>query len=303
MDLLQVVNQEIAKLPPGPHQDGLKAVSTHIETGFRHLARGEKENDETAFTDVIYRTNQAFEGSVKEAYRVLANLNPHKVTPYDIEKYMEDEELFRPRILEQFSNYRRQWRNPSTHDYMLYFTAEEAFLALVSVSAFSKLLIDQISERLSFVEAEKRMNGVVISADENADDGNILSFVSNTSIKFMNEYTVVNPLERESQLIGAALAFFNSQTPGLDISQDYSLVGRRWGRADLVVSSGGKNVVVEFKMNEGLIEYGVDQLFSYMGGYEADGGILIVYGSYAKEYLVNVIEREGKIVHVIRPAH
>ena len=36
------------------------------------------ENDENFFTDVIYRTNHAFEGILKEAYQILANKNADK---------------------------------------------------------------------------------------------------------------------------------------------------------------------------------------------------------------------------------
>ncbi|MEH2117121.1 hypothetical protein [Nostoc sp.] len=116
MDLLDILRSKIDSLEDGDHIPGLKAVLLHIETASRHLLRGQKQNEETAFTDSIYRTNQAFEGSLKEAYRVLASKDPERERPYDIEQYFEKNKVFRQRVLAQFTNYRTEWRNPSSHD-------------------------------------------------------------------------------------------------------------------------------------------------------------------------------------------
>jgi hypothetical protein len=110
MDLVATLRLKIEKLPTGDHTAGLEAVSSHIETAFAHLARGQNDDDESAFTDVIYRTNQAFEGSIKEAYRVLAGEDPSRQRPFDIENYLESNGVFRERVLAQFTNYRTEWR-------------------------------------------------------------------------------------------------------------------------------------------------------------------------------------------------
>ena len=89
MDLVDTLRTKIDVLGDGDYLPGLRAVLLHIETAFRHLSRGQATDDDTAFTDAIYRTNQAFEGSVKEAYRVLAGHDPAKKRPYEIESYLE----------------------------------------------------------------------------------------------------------------------------------------------------------------------------------------------------------------------
>ena len=63
MDLLDLIRIQINALPQGAHLQGLRSVLHHIETGYKHFARGQSDGDEFAFTDTIYRTNQAFEGS------------------------------------------------------------------------------------------------------------------------------------------------------------------------------------------------------------------------------------------------
>ena len=124
MDLVDTLRSKIDRLSDGNHTTGLQSILSHIEVAFRHLNRGQSVNDESAFTDVIYRCNQAFEGSIKEAYRVLTNQDPQRTTPFQIETYLENEQIFRDRVLAQFTNYRKEWRNPSTHDYNLLTTAQ-----------------------------------------------------------------------------------------------------------------------------------------------------------------------------------
>jgi hypothetical protein len=98
MDLVDTLKKKIEVLDDGDYILGLRAVLRHIETAFRHLSRGQEIDDETAFTDAIYRTNQAFEGSIKEAYRVLAGQDPQKKRPFDIENYLEQTGIFRSRV-------------------------------------------------------------------------------------------------------------------------------------------------------------------------------------------------------------
>lgn len=125
MDLIATLRTKIETLPQGEYMHGLHSVLMHIETSFKHLDRGQSQDDEQAFTDAVYRTNQAFEGSIKEAYRVLAGKDPEKITPFEIENYLDKSSVFKPRVLAQFTTYRTKWRNPSTHDYTLSFDESE----------------------------------------------------------------------------------------------------------------------------------------------------------------------------------
>jgi len=117
MNLVEILRSRVADLSHGDYVVGLKAVLQHIEVAESHLERGKATSEETAFTDAIYRTNQAFEGSLKEAYRVLTGKNPAKETTNKIEQYLQEQNVLRHRVLAQLTNYRREWRNPSTHDY------------------------------------------------------------------------------------------------------------------------------------------------------------------------------------------
>jgi len=67
MDLLQEIKRKSSPLESHSSLDGVKAVIRHIEVAERYLTRAREGREEDLFNDVIYRTNQAFEGMLKEA--------------------------------------------------------------------------------------------------------------------------------------------------------------------------------------------------------------------------------------------
>lgn len=156
MDLLALLNDAVSELPDGDHSQGLNAIVRHVKAAIRHLER-DQSADPDSCTDAIYRTNQAYEGSLKEAYRVLAGKDPSGLTPFQIEGYLETNNTVRPRVLTQLVRYRQDYRNPSTHDYKLDFDNDEALLAIVSVCGFAKLLINQIRSKLASDAAQARV--------------------------------------------------------------------------------------------------------------------------------------------------
>jgi len=292
MDLVETLRKKILVLEDGDYIPGLKAVLLHIETAFRHLSRGQDYDDDTAFTDAIYRTNQAFEGSVKEAYRVLAGQDPGKKRPYDIESYLEQSNTFRSRVLSQLTTYRTQWRNPSAHDYKLDFDESEAFLAIVSVSAFACLLLDQIAESLAFkksqaeAEAQKTQLAASLAQTLNAE---LLARVTDLLMQFCATHIppVPTPVAKqtESQLIGALHGFLASTAPELNVETDARMDPAEHLRADLLVVRGDERLVIEVKRrrNPQTYEGGIAQLEHYFSVGGVKSGILLFPPDSASE--------------------
>jgi len=253
MDLVDTLRKKIDVLEDGEYVPGLKAVLLHIETAFRHLSRGQDADDETAFADAIYRSNQAFEGSVKEAYRVLAGQDPAKKRPFEIENYLELNNIFRSRVLSQLTTYRTEWRNPSAHDYKLDFDESEAFLAIVSVSAFACLLLDQIAERIAYTksqaeaEAQKPALEASLAQTVNADLLVRLTELLNQFCAIHLPSASSSSKTTEPQVIGALHGFLSSAAPELAVQTEARLDAKRSFRADLLVSRGGERVVIELK--------------------------------------------------------
>jgi hypothetical protein len=308
MDILATLRSKIEALPEGEYSGGLRAVLLHIETALNHLSRGQKQDDETAFTDAIYRTNQAFEGSIKEAYRVLAGQDPAKKRPYDIENYLEDNNAFRPRVLAQFTNYRTEWRNPSTHDYKLDFDESEAFLAIVSVSAFACLLIDQISGKLAFLHSKKETDSrkKEIATHVGTEKGVLLELITEMLKEFARQRGQDSPIRTETELEGALAGFFSSLVPSLRIDCDYKLDPQRSERADFVVSDKRDKVIIELRRSRSRmpVSDGIKQLEHYMLLSGIRQAILFVHPASGGELVSeeHVIPGISARVIVIRPA-
>jgi hypothetical protein len=247
MNLLSVLKERIEKIPEGEYSQGLKSVLQHIEVASRHLARGQTSLDETAFTDAIYRTNQAFEGSLKEAYRVLAGKDPNRTRPFDIEDYFQQNSVLRPRVLAQFKNYRQEWRNPSAHDYRLDFDEDEALLAIVTVSAFAIVLTDQIAERVAFQQAQAVAGAAHLAVAPTSTP------LLERSAKLIEQFTAhfkagQNAIEvREVEVVGALGGFLATAANDISTQIESKLVSDRPERADFVLTSKTERVLVEIK--------------------------------------------------------
>ena len=85
MDILNLIRKKSQILQAHEKFMGLDAVITHIESAEKYLSRGKNEKDDNCYTDVIYRTNHAFEGILKEAYTVFTGKTDSKVTSFEIE--------------------------------------------------------------------------------------------------------------------------------------------------------------------------------------------------------------------------
>lgn len=305
MDLIEILRHRIDALPPGDYVLGLRAVLQHVVVAANHLDRGQKSGDDTAFTDAIYRTNQAFEGSLKEAYRVLAEKDPASIRPFDIETFLQTQNVLRSRVLAQFSTYRKEWRNPSAHDYKLDFDEDEALLAIVSVSAFAVVLIDQISERISFtdaratVEASTPVRIEIPLADQVAE-------VLHT-FQWHRPVAEGGEPPRSSDLIGAIAGYLSATLVGAKVETDLQVGSEHLDRADLVVSHGNQKAIVEVKRAFGTLLFrafisrrntGLAQLKRYMELAGINQGVLYTYRSGVEMKCEVMTDNNARIVVV-----
>jgi hypothetical protein len=258
MDVQEILDRKIRELPPGPHSDGLRAVKSHIDAAVRHFARAQTEGDDPLFTDAIYRCNQAFEGSIKEAYRILANKYPQNKTPAEIEQFLASGNLLRKKVLDQFTNYRREWRSPSTHDHTLDFDEDEALLAIVSVTVFAIVLCDQIESKIAFNSAAATTAAAVLVAPQVAS---LLDLVTNAVLEFaVNHVDTEGPSRSpahdyyrlEGELAGYLSAKL-SVLEGVDVVQNQRMSSRE---ADVVVKQDTDSVIVELKGRRHLQAFG-----------------------------------------------
>jgi len=286
MDVLQLLIARLDRLPSGDHSNGLKAVRLHVEAAIGHFRRGQQEGDETAFTDSIYRCNQAFEGSIKEAYRVLALKTPDKVTLAEAETFMTTSGIIRKKVLDQFTNYRREWRNPSTHDYMLDFDEDEALLAIVSVIVFSIVLCDQIENRLAFVAAQSTTTPAVP-----LPTGRLLDQVAEVLKRFAESYSMpqtdLSPQIKYERVQGALAAFLGSELSGAVIQNPF-VGGVR--EMDALISASGEIIAIELKtprrLRKDMVDHAVRWLDRVITSAVASGGVALMLPADAKDYRI-----------------
>jgi len=272
MDLNAIFHDRLTKLQAGDHLRGLQAVRLHINAAISHHSRG-RDGDATAFTDAIYRCNQAFEGSIKEAYRVLAGKDPSRTTPAKIETFLTEQNLLRQRVLDQFTNYRTGWRNASAHDYTLDFDENEALLAIVSVTVFAIVLSDQIRAKLAVAVAERAAPHPQTALPPNVQldqeiERLVVEFVQGNSLPSMNAS------DFEAELAGFLAAQF-AATPGIEVHVGFRLNGRE---ADIAVRRGDERIALELKFMPYPTESRVHSGLAYLGELLARGfthGILV----------------------------
>ncbi len=253
----------------------------HIEVASKYLNRATDIGEDDLYTDVIYRTNQAFEGSIKEAYRVLSGEDPEKQSIYEIEEYLKGDDVLRPRVLTQFSRYRKEWRNPSTHDYTLDFDQDEAFLALMSVSAFAKVLVDQIAQKLAERSAAERQK----PKKTTSTTPDLMTLVAEEAKQLLNTLAAENDLpQSESELIGTLSGFMDDGELAFTFEP---LLRNSMRRADMVVARGKERVIVEVKSSRtaNVLDRQYETLMSELLQEDSDAkGVLILWHPDASEY-------------------
>lgn len=105
MDILSILKEKIDMLSSSEYFEALNLIVIHISRAEKYFEDGRESADDQYFNDVIYRSNQAFEGILRGAYRILAGKSPDKLRTVDIEAYFADNEVFNERVKKLFTNY------------------------------------------------------------------------------------------------------------------------------------------------------------------------------------------------------
>jgi hypothetical protein len=285
MDTLDFIREKVTRLETLLPDNGLSPVIRHIEMAENHFHRGREEGDTDLFTDVVYRTNHAFEGILKEAYAVLEGKDPRKKTPYQIENYLAENDVFRPRVLDLFSQYRTEWRNPSTHDYILSFTEQEAFLSILSVTSFVSILLDQILEKAAFEAEKARGEGGVRPSSSEVEELESMPLVDRIAHRLSWFGTQLREDAKdpsEAELFGMIRAYLNTEMPDLVIETEPAYeddFGRL--RPDFILSTDKERLVLEVARYKHLTSQferqRTDQVRRYIRASNSAHGIIFMY--------------------------
>ena len=323
MDTLEYIKGQISKaVSVNKDLVGLEDVLTHIERAEVMLKIGRTNDDDHYCTDVIYRTNHAYEGILKEAYYVLAEKSADHVTPNNIEKYLLEEKILNKRVVKLLENYRREWRNTSTHDYRLFFNSGEAFLAILSVTAFVHLLLTQILDKLFYNSEMARISPFIESIKNKFNkDYDSQSFVQKVKMLLMsydgnlhkdeNDNTLSFLTERE--FLQGITAHINSIDNSLEVLTEPIFENELSLRPDMIIQNNeGDSVLVELKIYKKLrkstvSQSDINQMITYLTKIKINEGFLVLLPrniSSETELICNIknvdVGKETINIHVIR---
>jgi hypothetical protein len=290
-------------------------VIQHVERAEIYLIKGRDEKDSAYFNDVIYRTNQAYEGILKEAYGLLAGKGTGKLRTVDLENHFAKESILSPRVSDAFQKYRQDWRNPSTHDHRLSFTEQDATLALSTISTFVYLLVDQMIEVRASEKQRKRTDKALRTVSRKRPRGPRMTLVRRVDQALMNHalsqaVRSLSKKAREVEIIGTIRGHLAATLPDVDVVP--AMVGGANGEVltpDIVVTNG-QTIVVEVKRLTARpgrqVAEGFAQLEMYLEALEAREGILyLVPYKPQEEMMVAVIDRETSRgltkIHLVTP--
>ncbi len=283
MDLFKEINKKINTINEYKEISGLNSVLSHIERSEAYLHRGKKESDDYLFTDVIYRTNHAFEGILNEAYIILAKKDASRKSPHQIEVYFNNNNIFNERVLDLFRNYRQNWRNPSTHDYTLIFSETEAFLAIISVSSFIHVLLDQIIESLSFESEQLYLRDRVGDIRDKIEKYEEISLFERIQELLLNfDFSKFNNEKKEdfveAELQGAIHAYFKQIDASIDVNRRPTIesLNKKIGNPDFIIEKSNQTVIIEVKtiLRKNTLKSGLSQLKNYLKYTQVKEGIL-----------------------------
>jgi hypothetical protein len=297
MNVLNPVKEQVERINQLRSNLNLASVITHIERANYFFERGKDENDEQFFTDVVYRTNQAFEGCSRQGYMVLAGKTEEQaqnIKAYQIEKYFIDNNILNDRVLPQFKNYRDNWRNESAHNFKLFFNEEEAYFAILNVLSYAYVLFNQMTTKLGAeIELEKlqkeeiklkKIKGKLKKRGLSLKEKIILlieAFDEENELSGTKDEGKTGFFVSEAQVIGMLATYLSEMTNNeMQIQVEKRIGSTRGLIADMYIQLGEEKIILELKRYaRASIDSVVEQVSNYLLATNINDGIAYIFNS------------------------
>ena len=299
MDTLKAIKEQVKEIRKLSNKYSFEHIITHIERAEFYYLKGIEKKDENFFTDVVYRTNQAFEGSLRQSYIVLANKTESQTKSkktFDIEEYFNSNSIFNDRVLKLFENYRKEWRNESSHNHKLFFNQSEAFLAVINVSSYVYVLLNQIIEKLAFLKQQEELKEQKEKKKAIAEIFNNKEFsLRDKIVELIKEISVDNSQlsyeTKEVEIIGMLNAFLESAASDITVNTQYKieLNGNSY-RPDIYIEYKKEKIIIEIKKALSSDMSHEDQLIEYLKAAGIEDGILWYPESVPGKNFLNVYD-------------
>ncbi len=253
MNLLSMMKEKSKSAFPAEFYPNIEAVIHNIEIANIHMEKAKSQGD-YYYTDVIYRTNQAFDTALYVAYKLLVGNDPKEKSPQGISEYFERNAILTDIVLTQLVSYRDQWKKRTSHNQQVFFSQQEALLAIVSVSAFFNVLLDNMLERVAHENEKNELSKVSFSLMNEVKNYNDLTLPLQV-VEIINKFShsLIDELKNngdqdlsEYEVLGKLTGFIASIDPEISIETGKVIpIGVSSGRVDLFLEKKGQNVIVE----------------------------------------------------------
>lgn len=286
MEILNPIREKVKRIKELGGISTLESIILHIERAEYFYLKGKSEKEEHFFTDVIYRTNQAFEGCSRQAYMILANKEEIKVKntkAYQIEEYFIDNEILHKRVSVQFENYRSNWRNESAHNYNLFFDESDAYFAILNVAAYAHVLFNQIISKISYdLETKKIRESDIerrkIKGIMKGTKKSLREKISMLIAEFANGNEFLTPdIDTDHiEIVSMLASFIESSSENITVHLDRYFNGNKKYLVDLLVEYNGEKLVIEIKrfFTATLVDNYIEQIIHYLEEAKISDGIL-----------------------------
>ena len=306
MDFTAIIQSNIDSILELRDLSGLKNIIRHLRRAEELYSQGLNQEENEFFTESILRNNLAFEAILREAYNVYSEPSSKDKSLFEIENFFLNNNILSERIMTEFQNYRKKWRNLSTHSYSLYFDKHDALFSLTSLLGFSSILLSEILRKVIYDhELSKDQN----TNSTNNPDQKLIEYVMESIVKWVKSLNHEQDYQlREVEITAMLKAYFeNHSSVPLNIQYDYKTETNN--RIDLLISKGDEKVIIELKRNLYLshVDRGLAQLTTYMQSIENSDGVLFFYSpNFEKELGMDIHnfdfmgkKRKAYVIHPI----
>lgn len=222
MDNLGILRKKLSLLHNNELNDGVHCIFNHLIQAEKHFINGLEDKNVDLFNDVIYRTNQAYEGILRLAYKIILKKQDKNKSNQEIEETLLKEKIINQRTKDYISLYRGDFRNCSIHDYQLVFTESDAFMAITNVTGFLYTLLNQLIVYDGFMTMQTKEKEIeTISKSLNKHNLSERELLKEALIHFPKVYFSNpngNDVENGFYAIGELEAYLNKINPKWKIS-------------------------------------------------------------------------------------
>ncbi len=286
--MLYEIKRKVAEVLPPDFFPGIYNVINHLQMAEHYWQEAKGSIEEYLFTDAVLRANHAFEAALKEAYKLVCGKDSDGMSVKDIYQYLDEQNIFKDKEGQTFHRYLEDWELPAETDEQLFFSEQEAMLAIMNVTAFFLILVEQIIEIASYEKAKYFLGwdrAEKIHKEIERYGGKFFLDQLVTLLRlFSADLFYIEERENapsEYEMLGYLRGFLEIAIPDVEVEIDKRVkIGGSHTQLDMLVHNGDEAVLIETKRSNQIkgsifdIDNAVQQVSGYMTATKINKAVL-----------------------------